>query len=177
MTPRERGMNAIPFTKNDEKMVVHLSQHMGIALRNAEVYREAIASSERATGLLNTIQSLSLDLGTQSLILTITMHATKIVSAVRATVFLVDEDKAQLWSVSTDTGQEIRIPKKAGIAGECCCTGKVINIPDAYADPRFNTSIDKKTGFKTQSILALPMFAQDIGGYYSEEGVDVAEKK
>merc|ERR1711920_33678 len=115
------------------------------------------ASNERATGLLNTIQSLSQDLGTQSLLMTITMHANKIVSAQRSTVFLVDEANQQLWSVSTDTGEEIRIPKNAGIAGQCCTEGILINIPDAYADSRFNQAVDKKTGFKTQNILAVPM--------------------
>mmetsp|Transcript_55037 Transcript_55037/g.101868 ORF Transcript_55037/g.101868 Transcript_55037/m.101868 type:complete len:501 (+) Transcript_55037:103-1605(+) len=151
------GTKAIPFGRNDEKILVHLSQHVGIALRNADVYREAIATSERATGLLNTIQSLSQDLGIQSLLLTITMHANKIVSAQRSTVFLVDEAAQQLWSVSTDTGQEIRIPKAAGIAGQCFMTEEIINIPDAYQDPRFNQEVDKKTGFKTHSILAIPM--------------------
>jgi len=154
------GMKAVPFMRTDEKILWHLTQHVGIAMRNAEVYREAISSSERATGLLNTIQSLSHDLGTQSLLLTITMHANKIVSAQRSTVFLVDEEHQQLWSVSTDTGQEIRIPKKAGIAGQCCCEGMMINIPDAYADSRFNQEIDRRTGFKTQSILAIPMFLE-----------------
>lgn len=152
------GTRAMAFERNDEKILCHLTQHVGIALRNAEVYSEAITVSERATGLLNTVQSLSQDLGIQSLLLTITTHANKIVSAQRSTVFLVDEVKNQLWAVSTDTGVEIRIPKGAGIAGECCIEGKLINIPDAYADSRFNQAFDKKTGFKTQSILAIPMF-------------------
>jgi GAF domain-containing protein len=152
------GLRSMPFTRQDEKILMHLTQHVGIALRNAEVYREAITVSERATGLLNTVQSLSQDLGTQSLLLMVTTHANKIVSAQRATVFLVDEAKDQLWSVSTDTGVEIRIPKHAGIAGECCLEGVTINIPDAYADPRFNQAFDKKTNFRTHSILAIPMF-------------------
>lgn len=155
------GKQAIPFSRQDEKMMVHLAQHVAIAMRNAEVYREAIACSERATGLLNTIQSLSQDLGTQSLLLTLTMHASKVCSAQRSTVFILDDNTEQLWSVSTDTGAEIRIPKKAGIAGECCVSGAVINIPDAYADPRFNQQIDIKTGFRTKSILAIPMFGTE----------------
>jgi GAF domain-containing protein len=175
-TPEQRkegivGNRAVPFERNDEKILTHLTQHVGIAMRNAEVYREAISTSERATGLLNTIQSLSQDLGTQSMLLTITMHANKIVSSERATVFLVDEPNKQLWSVSTDTGQEIRIPKKAGIAGLCCTEGKVINIPDAYADSRFNQEVDKKTGFKTQSILAIPMLEDDAARAAIEKAV------
>jgi len=166
------GTRSMPFTRNDEKILQHLSQHVGIALRNAEVYREAITVSERATGLLNTVQSLSQDLGIQSLLLTITMHANKIVCAQRSTVFLVDEAKNQLWSVSTDTGVEIRIPKAAGIAGECCMEGKTINIPDAYADSRFNQAFDKKTGFKTQSILAIPIFYDPVLGNFTRHGDD-----
>lgn len=158
--PSPAGLRAVPFSRNDEKILSHLCQHVGIALRNAEVFREAINTSERVTGLLNTIQSLSQDLGTQSLLLTITMHANKIVSAVRSTVFLHDDANQQLWSVSTDTGAEIRIPNKAGIAGLCYSSGNLINIPDAYADSRFNQEVDKRLGFKTQSILAIPMFEE-----------------
>uniref|UniRef100_A0A7S2Q1P4 GAF domain-containing protein n=1 Tax=Zooxanthella nutricula TaxID=1333877 RepID=A0A7S2Q1P4_9DINO len=168
------GTCAVPFEKNDERMLMHLTQHVGIAMRNAELYREAIATSERATGFLNTIQSISQDLGTQSMLLTITMHANKIVSSERATVFLVDEPNQQLWSVSTDTGQEIRIPMRAGIAGQCFVEANVINIPDAYADKRFNQEVDKKTGFKTQSILAIPMLEDDAA---REEFEKAAQKR
>merc|ERR1719387_79955 len=142
------------FTQIDELLMGHLTQHVAIALRNAEVYKTAIIASERANGLLNMIQSLSQDLGTQSMILTITTHANQLVQADRCTVFLVDEGKGQLWSVSTDSGKEIRIPKTAGLAGECCCQAKLINIADAYADARFNQAVDKKTGYKTTSMIA-----------------------
>merc|ERR1719379_2346736 len=103
----------------------NLTEHACIALRNAEVYRAAIVTSERASALLHMIQSLSQDLGVQSMILTITMHANELVQADRCTVFLVDEGREQLWSVSTDSGKEIRIPKAAGIAGECATTGNL----------------------------------------------------
>jgi len=156
---RPRGKLAVPFSRQDERMLLHLAEHIAIALQNAEVYREAINCSDRATGWLNTIQSMSQDLGPQSLLLMVTMHASKVCSAQRCSVFLLDEAAQQLWSVSTDTGAEIRIPKDKGIAGECCCQGKVINIPDAYADPRFNKQVDIQTGYRTRSILAVPIIA------------------
>mmetsp|Transcript_43251 Transcript_43251/g.100920 ORF Transcript_43251/g.100920 Transcript_43251/m.100920 type:complete len:447 (+) Transcript_43251:44-1384(+) len=156
-----RGKLAVPFSKQEERMLQHLAEHIAIALQNAEVYREAINCSERATGLLNTIQSMSQDLGPQSLLLTVTNQASKVCSAQRSTVFLLDEGAGQLWSVSTDTGAEIRIPKDKGIAGECCSQGQVINIPDAYADPRFNKQVDIQTGYRTRSILAVPILQDD----------------
>merc|ERR1719238_2041076 len=181
------------FSRIDEILIENLTQHCSVALRNAEVYRAAIVTSERASALLHMIQSLSQDLGVQSMILTITMHVNELVQADRCTVFLVDEKKQQLWSVSTDSGKEIRIPKTAGIAGECACQGKLINIPDAYEDPRFNQEVDKKTGYHTKSILAVPAFDEqqkrvlaviqminkkefdEVVGTYNEDDVQIME--
>ena len=36
-------------------------------------------------------------------------------------------------------------------------SGVPLNIPDAYKDPRFNPSIDQQTGYRTRSILCLPI--------------------
>ena len=46
----------------------------------------------------------------------------------------------------------------AGIAGHVATTGETLNIANAYGDPRFNQEIDTKTGFKTKSILCMPIF-------------------
>lgn len=145
------------FSRIDEILMENLTQHCSIALRNAEVYRAAIVTNERANALLHMIQSLSNGLGLQSLVLTVTMHAKELMQADRCSVFLVDEKKHQLWSVATDTGDEIIIPKSMGIAGECATEGKLIVIPDAYEDPRFNQEIDQTTGYTTRSIMAVPV--------------------
>merc|ERR1719181_1660822 len=93
----------------------------------------------------------------QSTILTFTMHVNELVQADRCTVFLVDEGRNQLCSVSTDSGKEIRIPKSKGIAGESATQAKLIVIDDCYKDPRFNPAVDKMTGYKTTSMLAVPI--------------------
>ena len=56
--------------------------------------------------------------------------------------------------------EEIRFPANAGIAGECFTTGRLINIPDAYNDPRFNPEFDRHTGYRTHSILCMPIVAR-----------------
>ena len=48
-----------------------------------------------------------------------------------------------------------------GISGEVARTRSIINVPDAYSDPRFNDSFDKSSGFVTQQILAAPMVFRD----------------
>lgn len=83
--------------------------------------------------------------------------ARDLVTAERCTVFLIDREKEQLWSKLAQNSAEIRLPMGAGIAGMVAMTGETVNIPDAYADSRFNRSFDIKTGFVTRNILATPM--------------------
>merc|ERR1719253_1080831 len=146
------------FTESDELMVGHLAQQAGIAYRNAELYGAALKSSERSSGLLKMLNSLTQNIGAQSMILQMTIHANELVQADRCSVFMLDMQKDELYSVSTNTGKEIRIPKDKGIAGECCIECKLINIPDAYQDKRFNPAFDKSSGYHTQSILAVPVY-------------------
>ena len=79
----------------------------------------------------------------------------------RATIFIVDPDRGELWSrIALGTG-EIRIPIGTGIAGTVAQTGEVINIADAYADPRFNPEPDQQSGYQTKSLLTFPMTGQE----------------
>mmetsp|Transcript_803 Transcript_803/g.1586 ORF Transcript_803/g.1586 Transcript_803/m.1586 type:complete len:475 (+) Transcript_803:36-1460(+) len=152
------------FTQVDELLMGHLAQHAGIALRNAEVYREAIQASDRSNALIQTMQALAADLGAQSVILTLSMHANELVRADKNTVWLVDHSKEDMWSVSTDSGNELRIPMSAGIAGECRKSNQIINIRDAYQDDRFSQAVDAQTGYRTKSILAVPITCEEQSG-------------
>jgi sigma-B regulation protein RsbU (phosphoserine phosphatase) len=84
------------------------------------------------------------------------------INAERGTLYLVDEERGELWSkvLLEEIGplSEIRVKIGEGISGHVAATGEIVNIPDAYADPRFNPQIDRVTGFRTRSILAAPMF-------------------
>ena len=81
----------------------------------------------------------------------------------RCTIFIHDATTRELWSrVATgDNVREIRMPQGTGFAGECFARGEAINIPDAYADPRFNREVDRTTGFVTRTILCTPIQRPD----------------
>jgi phosphoserine phosphatase RsbU/P len=98
--------------------------------------------------------------------------------AERATVFLYDPVTQELYTsvahglddhppagaATAAREQEprgIRIPISQGIAGEAARSQRIINVPDAYADARFNRDVDKRTGFRTRSILSIPLIAFD----------------
>ncbi len=80
-----------------------------------------------------------------------------ILDADRGTVFLYDELTDELVvRVATELGS-IRIPANKGIVGESAQTHKLINVPDCYADDRFNRDIDKKTGYRSRCMLTIPL--------------------
>lgn len=81
------------------------------------------------------------------------------IQADRCTVFLWDKETDELWSMVAlgMDSEEIRFPASKGLAGYVAKTGESINIKDAYNDERFNPDVDLKTGYKTNTILCLPI--------------------
>ena len=88
---------------------------------------------------------------------------TEVLGADRATLFLYDGETEELFSRLVQGGNvnEIRIPCGAGIAGSVFTTGEALTIPDAYADPRFNRAVDKRTNYRTRNILCVPLVNKD----------------
>ncbi|MEA3506820.1 MAG: GAF domain-containing protein [Elusimicrobiota bacterium] len=77
----------------------------------------------------------------------------------RCTVFLLDEETDELFSwVAHGMGsKKLRFPSDKGLAGHVATAKETLNIKDAYSDDRFNPEIDKKTGYRTETILCMPM--------------------
>jgi sigma-B regulation protein RsbU (phosphoserine phosphatase) len=135
---------------------------LGLVLRYAEV---ALESSERRSAVieLSTIveatKRLNSTLDLAELLNIILGLTTRYSGAERGTVFLVDRDKQEIWSlVGLGLEQhEIRLPITKGIAGWVAQHGEMVNLPDAYADPRFESEVDLRLGYRTRSLLCLPI--------------------
>ena len=84
---------------------------------------------------------------------------TKEVDADRGTIFLNDSETGELYSrvAQGNLKREIRIMNNSGVAGHVYTTGIGAIVHDAYADERFNRSIDEKTGYTTKNILCVPI--------------------
>lgn len=87
-----------------------------------------------------------------------THKLSQLLNAERSSLFLL-ENGTLLLKVARDlqVDDEIRVPIGSGIVGAVAQSGESINIADAYADHRFNPDVDKQTGFRTRSILSLPI--------------------
>ena len=118
---------------------------------------------DRQQHLLDASYALHTTLDLDELLGLILAAASKGVRADRGTVFLVSDDGTQIWSrvLQGDENLTIKLPIGKGIAGTVAQTGEVINIVDAHEDERFDSSWDKKTGFRTRQILCAPIKRRD----------------
>jgi phosphoserine phosphatase RsbU/P len=83
--------------------------------------------------------------------------AMHVLEAERATVWLYDPKADELvLEVATDI-DPIRVPAGMGLVGSCARTRRLINVRDCYADPRFDPTTDKRTGYRTRCMLTLPL--------------------
>jgi len=117
-------------------------------------------SKRRVKSLVELGQIIGLDLEIEGMLLKIAEKAAEVMEADRCSLFLHDQDTDELWSTVAMglEGQVIRIPSDVGLAGFCFRTGELINLQDAYEDPRFNKEVDARTGYHTRSLLCMQIY-------------------
>ncbi|MBN2125884.1 MAG: cyclic nucleotide-binding domain-containing protein, partial [Deltaproteobacteria bacterium] len=100
---------------------------------------------------LDMSEMLALEAGIEGLVKRVVITASQVLNADRATLFLVDNFTGELWSkvAMGEENKEIRIPVGQGVAGWVAENDQVVNIADAYGDPRFDGSVDGLTGYRT----------------------------
>jgi len=91
------------------------------------------------------------------LIPSIADFAKTLLDADRCSVFVYDHKEQELWTKFAHGVEEIRLPAAHGVVGHAALSQEIQIVVDAYDDFRFDTSTDKKTGYKTETILAVPM--------------------
>uniref|UniRef100_H0UUG3 Phosphodiesterase n=1 Tax=Cavia porcellus TaxID=10141 RepID=H0UUG3_CAVPO len=127
---------------------------------------------------LELVKDISNDLDLTSLSYKILIFVCLMVDADRCSLFLVEGAAAGKKSLvskffdvhagtpllpcsSTENSNEVQVPWGKGIIGYVGEHGETVNIPDAYQDRRFNDEIDKLTGYKTKSLLCMPIRSSD----------------
>ena len=121
-----------------------------------------LSEAEQLATLLELQRDLALEANVEKVLLHITLAATKVLDAERATLYVMDQARNELWSRAVTEGGEIRLPLDGrSLAAEVARTGTLLRIDDPYADPRFDPSIDSRTGFRTRSILVVPIDSRD----------------
>ena len=118
-----------------------------------------ISDKEKLLKLIEASKILNSSLDLDELLQIIVETSINLINCEKGTLFLIDELSGEIWSKTMQRGEkiEIRLKLGQGISGEVAKTGESIIISDAYSDKRFNPEVDKKSGFKTKSILTLPL--------------------
>jgi phosphoserine phosphatase RsbU/P len=114
------------------------------AERIAEVIFEYAAKISREQDIVGLI-SLNADL------------ARDLVGAERCSLWLVDEGTGELWTRVAHGIEQIRIPGGRGIVGACIAQGQTLVVNDAPSDKRFCRDIDNSSGYRTDSVLCVPL--------------------
>ncbi len=114
---------------------------------------------KRLRALVEASNLLNSSLNLKKVLTVLVDLATKNLDSERGTIYLVDKEKNEIWSqvAKGDETREFRLPIGQGIAGSVAKTGKTVNLKDAYEDKRFDKEFDKKSGFKTKTMLCTPM--------------------
>ena len=118
---------------------------------------------EKLNLLIDAAKTVNSTLDLDRLLDVILEAAIKSIAADRGTLYLVDELKSEIWSKALRGTEviEIRLPIGKGLSGYVAKTGETINIPDAHNDPRWNPDVDKKSGYRTNNMLCMPMQNRD----------------
>lgn len=152
----------LPFDALDEAQFREFANSMGIILESCNSFYLAARNQRGVTALLKATSCLAQSLDLEKTLRAVMDEARNLMQADRSTLFLLDREKEELWSkiakADGKTFMEIRIPSDRGIAGFVASTGQTLNIPNAYEDPRFDPTTDKRTGYLTRNILCMPVF-------------------
>ncbi|CAF0769042.1 unnamed protein product [Rotaria sordida] len=183
-----RVSSTMPFTDDDEDEILKCVNEL-FTQTYYELYHSMTRERRLNDFLLAVTKSIFQELvSMDAVMLKIMSYAKKLVNADRASLFMVDSRTKELYARIFDIGREehdvlnsllvndkngqmqknlssderacIRFPMDKGIAGYVAATGKTLNITDAYSDERFNRDIDQKTGYKTKTILCMPIMIQ-----------------
>ena len=92
----------------------------------------------------------------------VTLKIRELLHADRGTIFIVDHRAGRLRSRVAHSegaaGVSLEVPMWTGIAGRVASTGETLNIPDPYSHPDFSPHVDRQTGYRTHSVLCMPIY-------------------
>jgi adenylate cyclase len=154
------------FIDDDLRILNILANNISIVIENARLFDTSL----KKIGELNTISKISRDINSildlDPLLNAVMENATGVMKAEVSSVLLLDEEGKELifriaLGEKGEKVKKIRLKVGEGIAGWVAKSGKPIIVNDVKKEPRFNQKVDRKTGFKTRSILCVPLYSKE----------------
>src|SRR6266513_1610158 len=121
-------------------------------------FRSPHSILDKYTALVDISCRLNSEKNFDQLLKLIADEATKHLDAERATIFILDKQKGELWAkIALGVSDTIRFDSRLGIAGAVLISAKPMIVEDAYKSPLFYPSIDSITGYHTRNVLSVPL--------------------
>lgn len=148
---------------SDVGRVVAIARAFQYCLKMATLRDRGIRQSDRLRETLQVAYRLSEIFETVPLLEALAEEATRILDCDRASIFIWDQPNKKLLACPAlgVEGGTLYLPDNAGIVGTVIHTGETIRVDDAYNDDRFDSSVDKKSGYRTKNLLAVPLLDGD----------------
>ena len=120
-------------------------------------HRQGGLSAEDLATILEVTRGLAAPFDLMSMLAAVTSAARQVLHADRCSVWLHDPAADELvLEVATDI-RHVRVAVGVGLVGSCARDRRLINVPDCYADPRFDPGVDRRSGYRTRCSLTLPL--------------------
>ena len=120
-----------------------------------------IGDGEVAALLFEYMPKIAAEHKTDSLLVLMADLGRQIVHADRCSLWLIDEERNELWTKVAHGVKELRIPLSAGFVGYSLKTGEPVLVEDAYRDSRFDRRSDLKNNYHTTSVMTIPLESDD----------------
>ena len=162
--------SAAELTLPSAMIVGALNTALPLAVRQSELSRQL----DRLRSTLDIASRLSGTEETASLLELIAGEAARLLDCDRSSIFLWDRERNEVEARPAlgVPGSSLRVPASEGIVGETLRTGEAVTVNDAYADPRFNQSVDRQSGYRTRNLICVPLKDADGSIVGAFEGIN-----
>ncbi|HET6564558.1 MAG TPA: GAF domain-containing SpoIIE family protein phosphatase [Xanthomonadales bacterium] len=127
----------------------------------SEVTERQALSRDALLRILDVSQKLAASYDLMQLLNEVVEAGQEVLLAERGSLWLYEAAQRELVLKIPVRVPEMRVPANKGLVGECLSSKAIINVPDAYADNRFSQSMDHQTGYRTHSILSIPLLGRN----------------
>lgn len=163
--------------KMEEEKMENVDENMMTTMENMNesLNRKSFTADELLERIFYYVNELAGIKDFNESIKTLTNLGRDMVNSERASFWYWDKRKKQYWTVAALESRQIVVPEGSGIIGASIQNNEVILINNPYSDERFNSSVDKETGFVTKSILCIPVVntkGHVIGAYQAINKLD-----
>ena len=155
-----------PYTEQDEVLIGEIAARVGVLVANARLVTSLRRRNDELATLIDIDRTVNRVHDLEELVGAILQSAMDVTQAVGSSLVLADADSGELsffQAVGDAKAQllDIKIERGKGVVGACIEQGETVFVADAYADSRFFHDVDLATGFRTQSLMAVPLKTPD----------------